>query len=426
MYGLGDDDDQYKYHNAEGVYIGTSPKSTDQPMAANDRSNNIVVRNSTINTFGSECFEVKENAHHNRIENSDCGFNDEPKSFQGSNIELRGDHNTVLRPAEPEPQLEPQAGLGLVDLRPRRQHGPGQQLPGATGAAIVNRQTGSGPFCGNTFTGTVSEGNSIGNPTATCAGVDATAPTVTARTPAANATGIALRDNVIATFSEAVQRVSDATFTLKSRFDGCHRGGELRRRVPDRHAGSDGRPGRKHPVHGHVDRGYNRRQGVPATRWRPRPGSSPPRPRQTRPRRRYRPEPGTQRHRGYRRRQGQRDVLGGRAGGHVGTTPGTFTLKNATSGATVSATVAYDASTQVATVKPKADLAANTQYTATLTGGTNAIRDTANNPLGTVTWTFTTVESARGRHQGADGDLAEPEGQRHERQPVREHHGDLQ
>src|SRR3954454_2635193 len=49
--------DQYTYHNAEGVYIGTSPKSTDQPFAANDTSNNIVVRNSTINTYGSECFE---------------------------------------------------------------------------------------------------------------------------------------------------------------------------------------------------------------------------------------------------------------------------------------------------------------------------------------------------------------------------------
>ncbi len=70
MLGQGDDVDQYKYHNAEGVYIGTSPKSTDQPLYANDTSNNIVVRNSTINTYGSECFEVKENAHHNRMENS--------------------------------------------------------------------------------------------------------------------------------------------------------------------------------------------------------------------------------------------------------------------------------------------------------------------------------------------------------------------
>ena len=97
MLASGDDSSKYKYHNSEGVYVGTSPKSTDQPLYANDTSNGIVVRNSTINTFGGECFDVKENAHHNRIEDSDCGFNDEPLSFKGSNIELRGDHNLIRR-----------------------------------------------------------------------------------------------------------------------------------------------------------------------------------------------------------------------------------------------------------------------------------------------------------------------------------------
>ena len=113
MLGLGVEPDQYKYHNAEGVYIGTSPKSTTQPFYLNDTSNNIVVKDSTINTFGSECFEVKENAHHNRMENVDCGYNDEPLANQGSNVELRGDHNTVVRqPAVREPQLEHEARLG--------------------------------------------------------------------------------------------------------------------------------------------------------------------------------------------------------------------------------------------------------------------------------------------------------------------------
>ena len=73
MLGQGNDVDQYKYHNAEGVYVGTSRKSTDQPLYANDTSNNIVVRDSTINTYGSECFEVKENAHHNRMEAARAG-----------------------------------------------------------------------------------------------------------------------------------------------------------------------------------------------------------------------------------------------------------------------------------------------------------------------------------------------------------------
>lgn len=95
MYGKGDGSKQYKYHNAEGVYIGTSPKSTDQPMAANDTSSNNVVRSSTIDTFGSECLNVKENAHHNVLEKTVCRNNDEPAEFKGSLVELRGDHNII-------------------------------------------------------------------------------------------------------------------------------------------------------------------------------------------------------------------------------------------------------------------------------------------------------------------------------------------
>jgi len=71
----------------------------------------------------------------------------------------------------------------------------------------------------------------------------------------------------------------------------------------------------------------------------------------------------------------------------VGST--TFTLKTGT--ASVAATVSYNATTRVATLDPSADLAAGTQYTATLTGGTSAIRDAANNPLASGTWTFTTA-----------------------------------
>jgi Bacterial Ig-like domain/Protein of unknown function (DUF1565) len=280
MLGQGDDVSQYKYHNAEGVYIGTSPKSTDQPLAANDTSNTIVVRNTTINTFGSECFEVKENAHHNRLENSDCGFNDEPSSFQGSNVELRGDHNTVL---DSRLSNSRSWNLKLASDSATYDRGgntaQGSAFSGAATYAIINRQTGSGPFCGNTFTGAVSDpsGNSIGTPTAPCA--DTTAPTVTSRTPADNATAVAVGDNVTATFSEAVQGVSGTTFTLRP-----------------------------------------------------------------------------------------------------------------TTGATadLAATVTYDAATRVATLNPTADLAANTRYTATLTGGASAIRDAADNPLGTVSWSFTT------------------------------------
>jgi len=64
-----------------------------------------------------------------------------------------------------------------------------------------------------------------------------------------------------------------------------------------------------------------------------------------------------------------------------------FTLSSA-AGA-VPASVTYDATTNTATLDPSADLAANTQYTATLSG----IKDSANQGLATnpYTWTFTTA-----------------------------------
>jgi len=84
-------DGAYLYHNGEGIYIGTSPKAG-QPV--DDSSFNVMTGNK-INTFGSECLGVKENAHDNTFSNNDCGFNIEPTSYYGSNIELRGHHNTV-------------------------------------------------------------------------------------------------------------------------------------------------------------------------------------------------------------------------------------------------------------------------------------------------------------------------------------------
>ena len=73
-----------------------------------------------------------------------------------------------------------------------------------------------------------------------------------------------------------------------------------------------------------------------------------------------------------------------------GTPAATFTLTNATTGTPVKAQVSYNATTRVATLNPDSTLAARTRFTVTLTGGTGAIRDTAGNPLTTVTWTFTT------------------------------------
>jgi methionine-rich copper-binding protein CopC len=73
----------------------------------------------------------------------------------------------------------------------------------------------------------------------------------------------------------------------------------------------------------------------------------------------------------------------------LGVTGSSVTLRNA-AGATVAATVRYDAATRTVTVDPAADLAADTRYTVTLTGGPTMIRDAAGNPLRTVTWAFST------------------------------------
>jgi Ca2+-binding RTX toxin-like protein len=58
--------------------------------------------------------------------------------------------------------------------------------------------------------------------------------------------------------------------------------------------------------------------------------------------------------------------------------------------APVAAAVTFAAATRVLTINPTANLANDTLYTVTLTGGIAAIRDTAGNPLATTTWTFRT------------------------------------
>ena len=49
-----------------------------------------------IRTFGSECLNVKENAHDNLFEGNACSDNAESVDFDGSNVELRG-HDNVVR-----------------------------------------------------------------------------------------------------------------------------------------------------------------------------------------------------------------------------------------------------------------------------------------------------------------------------------------
>jgi hypothetical protein len=190
MYGQGDDTTQYRYHNGEGVYVGTSPKSTDQPFYANDTSNGIVIRDSVVQTFGAECLEVKENAHDNRIEDSDCGFNDEPLSFKGSNIELRGDHNLIRRTTVHDSRSwnvkmasdSAQYNLGgnSIEL---------SSFDAAAAPALrADQSTTGSTYCGNTFAATPyvegSSASAIGDPRQPCVAVDTQRPTVSITAPA--------------------------------------------------------------------------------------------------------------------------------------------------------------------------------------------------------------------------------------------------
>ncbi len=68
----------------------------------------------------------------------------------------------------------------------------------------------------------------------------------------------------------------------------------------------------------------------------------------------------------------------------------TATLRPTSGTANVGAAVTYNATTRTVTIDPTASLAAGTTYTATLTGGSTAIRDSANLALATTSWTFTT------------------------------------
>jgi hypothetical protein len=68
-------------------------------------------------------------------------------------------------------------------------------------------------------------------------------------------------------------------------------------------------------------------------------------------------------------------------------TTSTVTLvKNGTT-TPISATVSYDDSTKIVTLKPSSNLAAKTKYTVKLSGG---VKDLAGNALAPYTWSFTT------------------------------------
>jgi hypothetical protein len=150
LFGKGDGAKRAVYHNGEGVYIGTSPNSDDQPMHANDGSARNVVSRNVIRTFGSECFDVKENAHDNVFEDNVCSGNTEPLDHDGSNVELRGYANVVR-----DNQISDSAGVSVKISADDDTDDRGgnvvvdNRISGSAAALMLDSAAAQGPLCGN-------------------------------------------------------------------------------------------------------------------------------------------------------------------------------------------------------------------------------------------------------------------------------------
>jgi hypothetical protein len=150
LYGKGSGTKRARYHNGEGVYIGTSPNSDDQPMHADDGSARNVVTRNVIRTFGSECFNVKENAHDNVFEGNVCAGNTEPLDHDGSNVELRGYANVVRNN-----QISDSAGVSVKISADGAKYDRGgnivedNRISGSAAALMLDSAAVQGPLCGN-------------------------------------------------------------------------------------------------------------------------------------------------------------------------------------------------------------------------------------------------------------------------------------
>ncbi len=153
----------FAYHNGEGVYIGTSPKSSDLAGSQDDASANNTVKNDTISTYGSECFDVKENANHNTLSDSECSQNTEPVKDYGSDVELRGYANTIEGDS-----ISASAGYGIKISSDTAKEDLGRNsiisntFSGLTAGALDDKSVApSGQMCGNVVSGGTSPGNFI-------------------------------------------------------------------------------------------------------------------------------------------------------------------------------------------------------------------------------------------------------------------------
>ena len=148
LYGKGDGADRAVYHNGEGVYIGTSPESDDQPMYDNDTSSNNVVTRNIIRPFGSECFNIKENAHDNVFEDNVCSGNAESVEFERQQRRAaRLRQHRAQQPDLGQRGLHDQDPERRQGVRPRRQRRREQQALRCGGRDLQDQVEGdAGPF----------------------------------------------------------------------------------------------------------------------------------------------------------------------------------------------------------------------------------------------------------------------------------------
>jgi methionine-rich copper-binding protein CopC len=225
-------------------------------------------------------------------------------------------------------------------------------------------------------------GNALAGSTWSFTTADTAAPTVTAQSPAANATGVSEAGNVTATFSEGVQGVSGTSFTLKNAA-GAAVAGTVTYNATTRVATLDPTAalGKDTKYTATLTGGPTALRDaannpLATTSWTFTTGPVPT----------------------VTTRTPAANATAVSTAGNVTATFGepvqgvnttSFTLKNA-AGATIAGAVSYNATTRVATLNPTATLASDTKYTVTLTGGPTALRDAANNPMASTSWTFTT------------------------------------
>ncbi|TFC24766.1 heme peroxidase [Cryobacterium sp. TMT1-3] len=74
----------------------------------------------------------------------------------------------------------------------------------------------------------------------------------------------------------------------------------------------------------------------------------------------------------------------------TGVAAGTVQITRVSTGAVVASAAAFNATNNVLTINPGVTLTSNVQYRVTITGGNTSVRDLIGNPLVTSTWTFTT------------------------------------